>query len=141
MANDIASFLVHRARSIDYRVSGDAPDDWQRLCEQTARDGFLTVWNGASDQTIYGSAEANWAFRAWHDTTHLNLDADFSLQGETVVAHAQAAEAGEHGGLILADVLGQALYYDRWGRFPENQIAFVVDYMADAERALSRPGY
>ena len=137
---DMARLVIARAEvtAPGYKVSGYAPDDYTRLLAQTASDGVLTVWNGASDATIYGSAQANWAFRAWHDTWHIRLAADFTIEGERKVALAQASECdtAEQAALIMADVLGQAEYFEYHKAFPADQVGFVLEYVRDKESAV-----
>lgn len=87
--------------------------------------------NGLSD-TIYPDAHGNIAFRVWHDWLHYCLDADFSVQGETIVAMHQVRVVETAFGvgsaeskLMIADTLGQVLYYQLHGGFPENQGEYV----------------
>lgn len=118
-----------------------APDSFVGLLASSAADGgHITVWTGGSDRTVYGSPHVNHAFRAWHDSLHITLLADFTLTGERKVALAQAeaCERPEDAALLLADVLGQAEYYVRHGAFPEDQIAFVASYLRDRDAALRK---
>src|SRR4051812_44598719 len=79
----------------------------------------LTVWDGASDATVYGDARVNHAFRAWHDAAHVAGKFPFSLTGEIATAEYQLAQLREAfprhpvawDALIRAEVIGQAEYY------------------------------
>jgi hypothetical protein len=108
-------------------VSAYAPDTFETLSRNI---GGLVVWDGGSDNTIYGDAKVNWAFRAWHDSLHLKLNADFSLEGETRVALEQARIlGGYHAEIVLAEVIGQAEYFAKHGEFPTNQVEFIKSYL------------
>ena len=66
-----------------HTVKDIAPDSFASL--KGASTSGLVVYSGGSDNTIYGDPRVNWAFRAWHDKLHLDLNAPFTLQGETLV--------------------------------------------------------
>jgi hypothetical protein len=106
-----------------------APDTFQKLKECSISG--LVVWAGASDQTIYGDAKVNYAFRAWHDALHLKLNAPFTDQGERIVALEQARLIGADklGDIIMGEVVGQAEYFAKTGQFPVNQYEFIVNYL------------
>jgi len=101
------------------------------------RSGRLLVWAGGSEQTIFGCAEHNYAFRAWHDAVHYALQAPFTISGEAAVAYAQIAQLvaryGEDGYVIewaariLSEVIGQAMYAAQGNDFPADQIAFSME--------------
>jgi hypothetical protein len=112
-----------------HTVADVAPESFESL----SRAGKLVVWAGASEGTVYGDALVNYAFRAWHDSLHLKLQAPFTLQGETVVALEQARILGLHSrtwaSLVMAEVLGQASYLAETGMFPKDQVRFTLDAM------------
>lgn len=121
-----------------YAVSADAPSTLSELRECWRRDGRITVWSGASDQTIFGDPEVNYAFRAWHDATHLALGAEFDDNGEEAVCWRQIDNvrklygkrtATVFKGIISAEIQGQLHYEKRVGRFPRNQREFVLRYL------------
>lgn len=91
----------------------------------------LVVWAGASENTIYGDARVNWTFRAWYDSLHIKLGADFSLEGEIRVAIEQCRliDSDFLAQLILAEVIGQAEYFFTHNSFPENQREFILSYL------------
>ena len=57
------------------------------LQEHLAKTGRILVNSDYSENTIFGCPEHNYAFRAWHDWTHLTIRAEFTLDGELAVAH------------------------------------------------------
>jgi hypothetical protein len=89
------------------------------------------IWAGASDKTIYNDAGVNHAFRAWHDSLHIKLNAPFTLDGELMVAKAQCLELGstELSKFIMAEVMGQAEYFAKHGEFPIDQVTFIKQYL------------
>lgn len=111
-----------------FEAQDNAPYSFETL---KANSGRLVVWSGASDQTIYGDAKVNHAFRAWHDSLHLKLDADFSFEGERRVAAEQARLIGSDsmGLIIMAEVVGQVEYLNKYGHFPVDQVQFLRNYL------------
>jgi len=111
-----------------------APDTLESIKAHIAETGRLCVWSGASDHTIFGDRETNWAFRAWHDWCHYRGDLPFTLDGETDAAHMQVEhlialygrteQTAEMAALVLAEVIGQARQLDETGAFPADQVAF-----------------
>ena len=103
----------------------------------------IPVWNGASGRTIYSSAEVNYAYRAFHDHTHLRLQADVNLDDEFQVSCEQTRIARAWGlpdievRALWADSHGQNAYYKRHGKFVEDQRAFVLAYLAVGDHALN----
>ena len=90
----------------------------------------IPVWNGASDDSIYGSAEVNYAYRAWHDSTHLRLGLGFDLDSERQVALQHVRDAWDAGlsvesiELLWIDSQGQNEYYRQNSEFVGNQREF-----------------
>lgn len=113
-------------------------DDFEVIKRAFARDGRVTVWTGASENTIFDDAETNWAFRAWHDAAHLAHGLPFTIEGETATAYVQASHLiGEYGdgddvvemvALLLCEVVGQAERFARYGEFPADQMAYTRAY-------------
>ena len=135
------SALIVALAGTNWFASEVAPQTWDELRVHGVADR-LPVWNGASETSIYGSDEVNWAYRAWHDRLHLVLGADFSPEGERAVALAHRAIVGrllpecpEAAEAIWADSEGQNLYFRRHGRFPDNQAAFVGAWLTRGEAA------
>jgi hypothetical protein len=106
-----------------------APDSFEKLKANSTAS--LVVWSGASDKTIYGDSSVNHAFRAWHDSLHLKLNADFSSTGERLVALEQARLiSGDSLGMVLmAEIVGQLEYFQVHGSFPVDQVEFIKQYV------------
>lgn len=125
LSHELNSKIVKLAPKHVAKLS--APETFNDLVSNL---GELIVYSGSSDQTIYGSESVNHAFRAWHDSLHISLNAPFTLDGETVVAMEQARLlGGMYGDILIAEVIGQAEYFQTHGTFPVNQTEFVVNYL------------
>jgi len=134
-----------------FDVSEDAPDTFEKLVDHVRRRRRLTVWSGGSADTIFGNPEVNYAFRAWHDWCHLNGRHDFTLAGEMaavemqcehlLTVYGQSSKTREWCRILRAEVIGQALYLERHGDFPERQRDFVSAYLDNQERALGDPQF
>lgn len=112
-------------------VADRAPSTFLELAQCPRR----IVWAGASDATIFGDPAINWAFRAWHDATHLALAADFTLAGERATCEAQIVALERAypripklcATILRAEVIGQAEHFVRFGSFPLDQVAFTLE--------------
>lgn len=106
-----------------------APHSFETL-KANATSG-LVIWAGASENTIYGDASINHAFRAWHDSLHLKLNAPFTFEGEKRIALEQARLIGSDtlGLIIIGEVVGQTEYLNKYGHFPIDQLAFMRNYL------------
>lgn len=112
-----------------HTASDNAPYSYETL--RSASTSSLVVWSGASDKTIYGDASVNWAFRAWHDSLHLKLNAEFNESGERRVAFEQARliGGGTFGTILVGEIVGQAEYLNKYGQFPVDQVEFMRNYL------------
>lgn len=116
-------------------VALNGPRNWLELQATLDRpfDAPLPVNPFGAEGSIYSSVAVNIAFRAWHDSLHLALNADFGSAGEYVVAleHRRVARAAK---LPESDI--RALWADTWetfcyaarhnGDFPTNPREFVA---------------
>ena len=115
-------------KGLSFTVSDSAPSTYSELVSRGSDS--LVIWSGGSDLSIYGDRAINYGFRAWHDSLHLSLGADFTLDGELLVAREQARTLGDDiGDFLIAEVKGQAEYFSKNGCFPVDQYSFVKDYM------------
>ena len=99
----------------------------------------MLVWSGASEHTIFGEPEINWAFRAWHDWCHYYGAHAFTPEGERAVFRMQCSHLLLFYGdslrtrhwikLLRAEVIGQQDYFYKHGHFPYDQRAFVEAYL------------
>ena len=146
----------------------DAPSSWEALrawnnARTTGREP-IPVWDGASDSTawIHDTIEpsvVNYAFRAWHDSTHLKHGHDFTRDGERAVALRHLEQLHEDlphlwpdllsfcaedqrlavfdamQRLLWAETEGQQAYFEKWGAFPEDQGAFARAYVINGAAA------
>lgn len=139
--------IANTLHPLGWDVSSEAPSTYEDLVKDVAKRGRFTVWNGASDETIYADPETNFAFRAWHDWVHWRYNLDFSPANERAVAYVQAAhllrtygkewQTNDFVALILAEVIGQAEYKDHFGDFPH----FQVDFVREAAKEFSALAY
>jgi hypothetical protein len=132
LSNELNTKILQAVKGLRYDVSDIAPSTYEAiLSTKTSR---LVVWSGGSDKTIYGAASVNHAFRAWHDSLHIQLGAEFTLDGEIRVAREQARLIGSDklGDILIAEVKGQAEYFAKHGEFPVDQVKFIVDYLKQA---------
>lgn len=138
--------ITNRLFPCGYDVASIAPETLAGLTEHIQRTGRVLVWDGASDRTVFGDPEVNWAFRAWHDFHHYRLQAEFNPLGERRVAYAQINDVRRlygHGPiadfivrLVLCEVLGQLEYHERHNDYPADQWLFAQRYLADPARAV-----
>lgn len=118
-----------RVSSPNWGVSDNAPGTFDALMASTSSP--LIVWSGASQDTIYGDASVNHAFRAWHDSIHIKQCLPFTLEGEAAVARIQANEiGGQYADIILAEIDAQAQYFSLHGKFPEHQLNFMLKVLS-----------
>ncbi len=93
------------------------------------------VWSGASDRTIWPTAQANWNFRALHDWQHVLTGSDFTLHGERdasefLVKTLPPALRRRYGAILRAEVYGQAMVALRDGTFAADQVAFTLSFLS-----------
>ena len=131
-------FLQFGELGKDYIPSPNAPNtykeliqEWQRVCSRVPGEARvpLRVYDGGSDTSIYGSPEANYAFRYFHDLVHCQLQTEFDIAGEIHTARVQEAMLGslsvEEAWVFRIDTIGQSLYHTMTGNFVEDQADFV----------------
>lgn len=107
-----------------------------------ANNGRMIVWAGASEDTIYGDAEVNYAARAWHDWCRLQNGFQFTLDGEQAAARVQMGHVRTLFGnnpvtrhwqwLIHCEAVEQARHLRDLGCFPERQRDFTRETLAKA---------
>jgi hypothetical protein len=117
----------------DYIPHPDAPSTFPDLlrvyreCAST-RTPF-PVYDGGCENTIYGTPEANYAFRYLHDTVHALTGLEFDVASEIATAKAQLRMLGplakEEIRTFLIDTAGQALWVAMTGEFLVDQSMFV----------------
>lgn len=114
----VAHLADKTARS--FRVADIAPHAHEELIHQIETHGIIVVWSGASEHTIFGDPEINYAFRAWHDWCHWRGGHDFSPEGESAASRMQCAH--------LAALYGETPRTRRWCKTIEAEIIGQMRY-------------
>lgn len=117
----------------------NAPQDYATLALSVRMDAagrtVIPVWSGASEHTIWRTKRENYVFRAWHDHEHLRTGIGFSHAEESSLADIALRSARLAGvspaalRILNAELRGQVEHHAEHGVFPENQRAFVIDYL------------
>ena len=121
-------------------IPNDDLDTLAKLKAHVDKTKRFAVWAGASDTTIFGDPEVNYAFRAWHDWCHYLINAEFDHAGESAVCKLMQEQCRaifgtntEFDALIEAEVMGQLNYKRVYGEFPRDQAAFTRVVLANPE--------
>lgn len=117
-------------------LDANGPTSWDEL--RAVRDvSPLPINPQSAEGSIYSSVAVNLAFRAWHDSLHLALNAGFDHAGEHAVAlehqnQARRAEglSGEDLRALWADTWLTFRHQERYGYFPANPRTFVADCLS-----------
>jgi len=142
---NLTSFVTEQAEAtarrlgFGWRGSELAPSSFaelQREHRSSELSGLpLRVSSLFCNQTIYNSPDGNHAMRFWHDTSHVRLGLDFSADDEMELACYHLGVLRAIGGfdasgiehkLLHADTSGQTLCSVVLGRFPHDQLRFVL---------------
>lgn len=136
-------------------ATSDAPNNWpalRRWYDVARAQGFpreriaMPVYNGGCDTSIYGDAETNHAFRAWHDYLHCANDYGFSREHEIKVGLIHMQQARRAGlpqsdlDMLIADTIGQIEYYYARGCYVDNQARFVAAVLRDGLKCVIDSG-
>jgi hypothetical protein len=121
------------------QVADDAPDTYEKLRAHLDLTNQMKVWSGGSENTIYADKQVNWAFRAWHDWCHYHGRHAFTVVGERAVFEMQklhllllygnCPQTRRWLEILRAEVIGQQKYFYQHGHYPDDQRAFVEDYL------------
>lgn len=116
----------------------EAPETYLELCEYypaLVSGDPIPVQSEGCEFSIYSQESINQAWRAYHDGIHLLHQLNFSLDDEVETCEVQVRHmqeyANEYGftdedyAAVRADVIGQAMYYDKYKEFVRDQAAFV----------------
>jgi hypothetical protein len=124
-----------------YDVADNAPQSYEELKARLEAGDRMVVWSGASERTIYADTAVNYAFRAWHDWCHWTGQQPFTPTGEHAVCKIMCTHLKQYYGptlktlrwcrIIIAEVWGQQEHFYKYGRYPEDQRAFVEAYLND----------
>jgi hypothetical protein len=124
----INNVVESRNSKLLYTVNDLAPSTENALFNSTG----LVIWNGASDSTIFQDPKINYKFRALHDLLHLQTRIGFSPSEEIELGRIQANQfegSDLMRELVYCEVALQAEYYQKHGKFVENQIEFTINYL------------
>lgn len=142
-------FIAYKLFPAGVTASEDAPASFKELCAMLDAGKPMTVYSGGSEKTIYGDPQVNYAFRAWHDWCHWQGRQEFNADGELVTCEMQIRQLYDSFGwngqtrrwadILTAEIIGQAMYLERHGRFPDNQKLFVELYLVNTRLAFSDP--
>lgn len=145
--NDLVVKLAHHYVPC-FVIGSDAPSTFKQLKAHLDAGKTLMVASEGSERTIFADPGVNCAFRAWHDWCHWKGDYDFSLYGESATCCMQIDQLYSHVGVnantlkwakyLIAEVIGQRQYYEKYREYLTNQRAFVAQYVLDPTKALSR---
>jgi hypothetical protein len=128
--NDAIKAQAKRMNLPQFTVSDFAPQTFEDLVKHYKATGSLVIWSGGSDHTIYQDPKINYLFRAMHDITHIQLNADFTMDGEKRVAIYQMSQVGtELAKIIDIEVIKQAEYYMQTGSFLDDQVKFTIQQL------------
>ncbi len=155
----LSQFLLRKADSLTrqygfgYVDKEHAPSSFPELVEEwshSVKTGLaFPVWSGCSDNTIYTSKGANYAFRFWHDSIHATRRLGFDTDDELAIGAEQMkviqAEFGMYSleALIMyADTIGQTTHAAlNDGQFPENQEEFVIHLVTSMAATLAKESH
>ena len=135
----LESFILQRVVNLNYKVIKGKKFDKFTLFKQTYEEkGYFEIPMEGNDFTIFTSPEMNVKSRVWHDDVHIKLNKGFTLENETNVAEEQCREVKEYfkdkldyhilsamQRIIMAEVVSQLNYYERFGRYIPHQRSFV----------------
>lgn len=110
----------------------NAPNSYQELLDKGIdKDGKIIISSKASNTSIYGTPNANYLFRAWHDSLHLKYKKSFSLEDELFIAekHVSLIKGKYEKNLIWCDTFEQVKYWYKNKKYVDNQRAFVLNQM------------
>lgn len=149
----LGKYLLDKQQSIERLLNlranvcfdGGAPDNadklfgaYRRACEGRSYGnyGLLPVSGDNMTTTIFGTDQANIAFRFWHDILHCTYGLDFSLKSEVAIGEMHVAEIKRIFGadsldarIMEADTVGQSIYQSIKGQFPKDQTRFATGYV------------
>ncbi len=135
--------IAEQIPPVGWDIMEDPPASLAGITAHWRATGRLAIYSGHSDRTIYGAEGTNLAFRAWHDWTHIVHQCEFTAAGEFRVCEYQcelirtlyipSARTDYWCRIIDAEINGQGAHKAEFGQFPEDQRAFVVDYLARSD--------
>lgn len=139
------SVIELMADQIDYEISDEGLGTYRELVDHMDAGKKLLIYSGGSGSTIFADPSVNHAFRAWHDYTHYTCGYDFSTVGEMFTCNQQITDiinvfgaevAQECIPYLAVEIIGQRLYFKKYGGYISDQRAFALAYMQSPRKAL-----
>lgn len=122
----------HRVKSVP--TYAEAPSTLLEMCDCISDNaGVLYIAAEGCAQSIYGLRGNLW-FRAMHDLGHLTFNKETTTRDEIDLAcilwqyipdHIPSEYWEDCARVYIADTIGQSLYCEAHGAFPDDQVAFV----------------
>jgi hypothetical protein len=132
--DELKNFIKKSAPA--HAVDENGPSNWEDL-KARRNEKVMPINPQGSEGSIYGEKANNIAFRAWHDKTHLDLNAGFDHDGELRTAQEQLRQAKAAGlseesqKALWADTYETFKHHEENGEFPKDPRQFVAQRMAD----------
>lgn len=93
----------------------------------------ITMWYDDNEDNIFADTVINAKFRAWHDYTHVFLNADFTLDKEKEVYLYQSMllplDWEYERQLMYCEIVKQAEHYSSGGKTIKNQRKFTKNFL------------
>lgn len=117
-----------------------SPQTFEDVKEYFDKNGKYHVFEGGAklDETVFNTWEARWAYRAWHDSIHVQFDIPFEKKNELAVARIQESIALDYGiskrdaKILRLDLEAHIHYYYTTGEHPERQVRLIADCMNES---------
>ena len=130
---------------VDSFDQNDIETTFNRMVDTFEKTGKIFIWTGFSENTIFGSAEINHMFRAWHDYTHIVHGLGFSIVDESIVSQIQCDQLPSdwtyQKSLVNCEIVGQAHYFYMNGEFLNDQRKFTIQYLESSIDALRNKNF
>ena len=111
----------------------NAGETFKSFTREWTLNKTIPMWNDGCTNNIFGSAEINAMFRAWHDYMHVTTGNDFTLQGEIKTYKIQVEMLPTHWTyermLLQAEIVGQGIHYTFSDKIISDQREFARNYL------------
>ena len=128
---------------VDDFDENDIEGTFKRHKKRFVEEGFINIWTGASENTIFGCSEVNAKFRAWHDYVHMIYNLGYSITDESIVCDIQRDMLPKgmrfEKKLIECEIRGQAQYFYLNNKFVNNQREFTICWLSNTFAAINDP--
>jgi len=118
-------FTVYEESQFDFI---DIDSTFKRFKDHYSEFKTIPMWFDDNADNIFADTSINAKFRAWHDYSHILVDADFSLSGEIETYHYQQSllplDWEFERKLMYCEIVEQAKHYSSGGETIKNQREF-----------------